>query len=78
MERPEIRFVDALGALQPVGSGRKLEHQPRRRKLGCRWAEKGVADNYFGYVKAYENLQTTFNPTKFNPENGQQQQSMPE
>lgn len=30
--------------------------------------KKGVADNYFGYVKAYENLQTTFNPTKFNPE----------
>jgi len=26
------------------------------------------ADNYFEYVKAYENLQTTFNPTKFNPE----------
>ena len=26
------------------------------------------ADNYFGYLKAYENLQTTFNPTKFNPE----------
>ncbi|RYE29025.1 MAG: alpha-L-fucosidase, partial [Sphingobacteriaceae bacterium] len=23
---------------------------------------------YAGYVKAYENLQTTFNPTKFNPE----------
>lgn len=26
------------------------------------------ADNYFTYKKAYENLQTTFNPTKFNPE----------
>jgi alpha-L-fucosidase len=26
------------------------------------------ANNYFNYVKAYENLQTTFNPTKFNPE----------
>ena len=25
-------------------------------------------DNYFGYKKAYENLQTTFNPTNFNPE----------
>ena len=25
------------------------------------------AANYFGYVKAYENLQTTFNPTKFDP-----------
>jgi alpha-L-fucosidase len=24
--------------------------------------------NYFTYLKAYENLQTTFNPTKFNPE----------
>ena len=24
--------------------------------------------DYFGYVKKYENLQTTFNPTKFNPE----------
>jgi alpha-L-fucosidase len=24
--------------------------------------------NYFEYVKAYENLQTTFNPTQFNPE----------
>lgn len=28
----------------------------------------GVADNYNDYVKAYENLKTTFNPTKFNPE----------
>lgn len=28
----------------------------------------GVADNYNDYVKAYENLQTTFNPVKFNPE----------
>lgn len=28
----------------------------------------GVADNYYDYVKAYENLQTTFNPVKFNPE----------
>ncbi|ANI90445.1 alpha-L-fucosidase [Arachidicoccus ginsenosidimutans] len=26
------------------------------------------ADNYFDYVKAYENLQTTFNPIKFNPD----------
>ena len=25
------------------------------------------AGNYFDYVKAYENLQTTFNPTKFDP-----------
>ncbi len=28
----------------------------------------GVADNYNDYVKAYENLKTTFNPVKFNPE----------
>ncbi len=26
------------------------------------------AADYFGYKKAYENLQTTFNPVKFNPE----------
>jgi len=26
------------------------------------------AANYFDYVKAYENLQTTFNPTKFDPD----------
>ncbi|UAY56160.1 alpha-L-fucosidase [Arachidicoccus terrestris] len=26
------------------------------------------ADNYFAYKKAYENLQTTFNPTDFNPD----------
>jgi len=26
------------------------------------------SDNYFEYKKAYENLQTTFNPTAFNPE----------
>ena len=26
------------------------------------------ADNYFEYLKAYENLQTTFNPTNFNPD----------
>ncbi len=26
------------------------------------------ANNYYEYVKAYENLQTTFNPTQFNPE----------
>ncbi len=26
------------------------------------------ASNYFDYVKAYENLQTTFNPTKFDPD----------
>lgn len=30
--------------------------------------KKGVADNYFEYVKKYENLKMTFNPTKFNPE----------
>ncbi|TDE28482.1 alpha-L-fucosidase [Flavobacterium ranwuense] len=28
----------------------------------------GVADNYNDYVNAYENLKTTFNPVKFNPE----------
>jgi alpha-L-fucosidase len=28
----------------------------------------GIADSYVEYVKAYENLQTTFNPVKFNPE----------
>ena len=26
------------------------------------------AENYAGYVKAYENLQTTFNPVQFNPD----------
>ncbi len=26
------------------------------------------SDNYFDYLKAYENLQTTFNPTNFNPD----------
>ena len=33
------------------------------------WAQrKGTyAGNYFDYGKAYENLQTTFNPTKFDP-----------
>lgn len=30
--------------------------------------KKGIADNYNDYVKAYEKLQTTFNPTLFNPE----------
>ncbi len=30
--------------------------------------KKGVADKYSDYVKAYENLKTTFNPEKFNPE----------
>ena len=28
----------------------------------------GIAKNYFDYVKRYEALQYTFNPTKFNPE----------
>jgi alpha-L-fucosidase len=34
------------------------------------WTErKGpYANNYFGYKSAYENLQTTFNPTQFDPE----------
>lgn len=30
--------------------------------------KKGVSDSYNGYVQAYEALQTTFNPVKFNPE----------
>ena len=30
--------------------------------------KEGVADNYNDYLKAYENLKTTFNPVKFNPE----------
>ena len=30
--------------------------------------KKGVADNYYDYVKKYEALKTTFNPVKFNPE----------
>lgn len=28
------------------------------------------AKDWFTYKQAYENLQTTFNPVKFNPENG--------
>lgn len=28
----------------------------------------GVADSYHDYLKTYENLKTTFNPTRFNPE----------
>ena len=36
------------------------------------WTQRGgpYAADYFGYKKAYENLQYTFNPTHFNPENG--------
>lgn len=30
--------------------------------------KKGVADNYYDYLKKYEALKTTFNPIKFNPE----------
>jgi alpha-L-fucosidase len=30
--------------------------------------KKGVADSYYDYLKQYEALKTTFNPTKFNPE----------
>jgi len=30
--------------------------------------KKGVADNYFDYLKKYEALPTTFNPVQFNPE----------
>ena len=36
------------------------------------WCERKMGenpDNYFEYVKEYENLKTSFNPTKFNPEN---------
>ncbi|GHB55051.1 alpha-L-fucosidase [Persicitalea jodogahamensis] len=34
------------------------------------WCERRgpYADNWYEYKKAYENLQTTFNPTRFNPE----------
>ncbi|MDE3185163.1 MAG: alpha-L-fucosidase [Bacteroidota bacterium] len=34
------------------------------------WTQRrgAYAANYFDYVKAYENLQTTFNPTKFDPD----------
>src|SRR6187549_1736975 len=27
----------------------------------------GISDSYTGYLKQYENLKTTFNPTQFNP-----------
>jgi alpha-L-fucosidase len=30
--------------------------------------KKGVADNYYDYVRKYEDLKKTFNPIKFNPE----------
>lgn len=30
--------------------------------------KKGVSDSYNDYVRAYENLKTTFNPERFNPE----------
>lgn len=30
--------------------------------------KNGLGDDYNAYVKKYENLKTTFNPTKFNPE----------
>lgn len=33
---------------------------------GCR--KPGISEKYSEYVTAYENLQTTFNPVKFNPE----------
>ncbi|MFC5411693.1 alpha-L-fucosidase [Larkinella bovis] len=34
------------------------------------WCERRgpYANDWYGYKKAYENLQTTFNPTRFNPE----------
>lgn len=34
----------------------------------CQRKKEGAPDTYFEYVKAYENLKTTFNPVKFNPE----------
>ena len=34
----------------------------------CQRKKEGTPSTYFEYVQAYENLQTTFNPTKFAPE----------
>ncbi|MEA1896357.1 MAG: alpha-L-fucosidase, partial [Bacteroidota bacterium] len=34
----------------------------------CQRKKEGTPDTYFEYVKEYENLKTTFNPEKFNPE----------
>ncbi len=34
----------------------------------CQRKKEGTPDTYFEYVKAYEALQTTFNPLKFDPE----------
>jgi alpha-L-fucosidase len=34
----------------------------------CQRKKEGTPDTYFEYVQAYENLQTTFNPTQFAPE----------
>ncbi len=34
----------------------------------CQRKKEGTPNTYFEYVKAYEALQTTFNPIKFNPE----------
>ncbi len=34
----------------------------------CQRKKEGTPETYFEYVKAYEALQTTFNPLKFNPE----------
>ena len=34
----------------------------------CQRKKEGTPDTYFEYVKEYENLKTTFNPVKFNPE----------
>ena len=33
----------------------------------CERKKEGTPDTYFEYVKAYENLKTTFNPVEFNP-----------
>ena len=34
----------------------------------CQRKKEGTPDTYYEYVQAYENLQTTFNPTGFEPE----------
>ncbi len=34
----------------------------------CQRKKEGTPNTYFDYVKAYENLQNTFNPTQFNPD----------
>ncbi len=34
----------------------------------CQRKKEGTPETYFEYVKAYENLQSSFNPSQFNPE----------